>query len=83
MFKWVSIILIFTTSASFGFYKSYEIRQRKEILSDFESKYPVWKGNRFIKELPVYNRIFLKFADKKIFVGLKILSIIHSLLVRN
>lgn len=36
MFKWVSIILIFTTSASFGFYKSYEIRQRKEILSDFQ-----------------------------------------------
>ena len=62
---------------------SYNIGKAKEILSDFESKYPVWKGNRFIKELPVYKRIFLKFADKKIFVGLKILSIIHSLLVRN
>lgn len=62
---------------------SYNVGKAKEILSDFEAKYPAWKGNRFIKELPIHKRIFLKFADKKFYVGLKVLSIIHSLLVRN
>ena len=62
---------------------SYNTEKAKEILADFEAKYPAWKENRFIKDLPVYKKIFLRFAQKKHFVGLKILSIIHSLLVRN
>lgn len=62
---------------------SYNVRRAKEILIDFEAKYPTWKDNRFIKELPIYKRVFLKFAQRNCFIGLKILSIIHSLLVRN
>ena len=62
---------------------SYNVGKAKEILSDFEAKYPAWKENCFIKELPIYKRIFLKFAQRKVFVGLKILSIMHSLIVRN
>ena len=62
---------------------SYNTEKAKEILLDFENKYPAWKDNCFIKDLPVYKRIFLGVAQKKYFAVLKILSIIHSLLVRN
>lgn len=62
---------------------SYNIKKAKKILSDFEDKYPKWEENRLVKELPAYKKIFLKFAAKRHFAGLKILSMIHSLLVRN
>ncbi len=62
---------------------SYNTREAKRILLDFETEFPMWKANRHIKELPAYKRVFLYFAEKKHFAVLKILSIIHSLLVRN
>ncbi len=57
--------------------------EAKEILCRFEEKYPKWYKNKYIKSLNMYKRVFVWFAKRRFFVGIKILSHIHKLMTEK
>lgn len=54
----------------------------KKVVSDFEQRYPLWHENIYIKTLPHYKQIFLEMVEKKYFMLLKIMTYIHTLLLK-
>lgn len=55
----------------------------KELLKNFQQEFPNWYKNDSIKSLPLYRRAFLWAASNRLFLVLKILSYIHTILTRN
>lgn len=54
----------------------------KKVVSDFEQRYPLWHDNVYIKTLPRYKKFFLKTVKKKHFTLLRIMTYIHTLLLK-
>ena len=59
---------------------SYDIRKAKLIISDFEKKYSNWINNGYFACLPTSKKIFLWCVKKKFFLGIKLLSLLHTAL---
>lgn len=55
----------------------------KEILSNFEYNHPLWHKNRYLTEMPVYKRIFLRLAKWRMFFCVRILARIHQRLTEK
>ena len=49
----------------------------KEIVADFNAKYPNWKNNRYISNFTKSKRIYLQLIGKKMFFCAKILAYVH------
>lgn len=57
---------------------SYEKALANKILVEFEKKYPKWKTNKYMKTLPTYKKIFLKFIGLKWFCFAWIIATIRK-----
>ncbi len=55
----------------------------REILADFEEKHPHWHKNKYLSEMPVYKRVFLRFAKRRMFFCVRILARIHKRLTEK
>ncbi len=55
----------------------------KEVLLRFEDHYPHWSKNPYIKNLPLYKRVFVFFAKIRFFAGIKLLCYIHKRLTEK
>lgn len=49
-----------------------------DILKAFEAMYPDCYKNRYIRTLPIYKRVFVFCAEKRLYFALKLLSAIHE-----
>ncbi len=55
-------------------------KRADKILDEFHEKYPNWNQNRYLDQLPVYKRIFVKAAYGKYYVILRLLAKLHTVL---
>lgn len=53
-----------------------------DYISRFESNYPNWMKNKYIKYLPKYKRLFLALVRRKNMLLLKCMAIAHTILVK-
>lgn len=61
---------------------SFDTKRAKSILVDFEKRFPKWESNLYIKTLPIYKRLFLFFAMKRLFVFTKLISSLHKVVTK-
>jgi glycosyltransferase involved in cell wall biosynthesis len=55
----------------------------KVLMDQFEKQYPRWYQNPYRKELPVFKRVFLFFAKRRLFLPLRLMCRIHRLLTER
>lgn len=53
-------------------------KRADEILDEFSGKYPNWQQNKYLAQLPVYKRIFVKAAQGKHYFVLRLLAKLHT-----
>ena len=58
-------------------------KKPREILDNFEKSYPAWHKNPYIAGMPGYKRIFLRFAKRRFFLGVRLLSALHKRLTEK
>ena len=56
-------------------------KEIKAKIIEYESAYPDYKNNPYIGELGFFKRVFLSFAGARFVLGLRLLSLIHSMLI--
>ena len=54
------------------------IIESEEILNDFTEKYPYWNENKYLNQMPVYKRVFVKAAYGRCFFVLRLLAKLHT-----
>ena len=57
---------------------SFDKNKAKEILDDFEKKFPYWWENNYINQMPIYKKIVLKMIHRRFFIGIWIMAKIRS-----
>ena len=57
-------------------------KEIKKYIADFVQQYPDWKNNRYIATLSRSKQLFLKFVEKKQFLFIRMLTVVHSLLLK-
>lgn len=55
----------------------------REILANFEKKYPTWHKNPYIADMPTRKRLFLAFAKRRFFLGIRLLAFLHKRLTEK
>lgn len=50
----------------------------RDILCRFESNYPLWHKNKYIKTLPLYKRVFVRLAKKRCFGLIRCMCHVHK-----
>lgn len=58
-------------------------QRAREILSDFEVKHPAWHKNPYVRQMPIYKRIFLRFARWRMLFCVRLLARIHKRLTEK
>ena len=53
-------------------------QKARAILSSFEESHPAWHENPYLKEMPLYKRIFLRFTKHRFFLGVRLLAQLHK-----
>ena len=53
-------------------------KRAEEILNDFTEKYPYWNENKYLNQMPVYKRVFVKAAYGRCFFVLRLLAKLHT-----
>lgn len=56
------------------------IQKAKIFYESFLQRYPEWKANKYYTSLPKHKKIYLDLLNKRIFIGCRILSILHRIL---
>lgn len=51
----------------------YKRSELKENVDDFAARFPEWRTNKYYHDIPLAKRIFIKFADRKMYLALKLL----------
>lgn len=57
---------------------SYDIKKASEILKQFEDSFPFWEKNPYMSNLPWIKRIYVKFAQYRMFAVLRVFSLLHQ-----
>ncbi|WP_080843898.1 glycosyltransferase family 2 protein [Cytobacillus gottheilii] len=65
-----------------AFKVKYQPAVAKEIIQNFERKYPDWNNNQYLYLLPRYKRLFLKLIKKRIYFGVWCMALMHTLLLK-
>ena len=55
----------------------------KALMDQFEKQYPGWYQNPYRQELPLFKRVFLLFAKRRLFLPLRLMCRIHRLLTER
>lgn len=55
----------------------------KKYISDYKTKFPEWKKSRMIQELGISKKVFLGLANMNQIKALKLLTMIHSRLIKS
>lgn len=61
---------------------SYNTKKANEILTYFNQFFPFWYKNPYIHKLPITKRIFIKLAQHKNFMALRLLSLLHQKILK-
>lgn len=65
--------------ALLNYFKYAENNKRaEEILNDFSEKYPYWHQNKYLNQMPVYKRVFVKAAHCRLYFVLRCLAKLHT-----
>lgn len=57
---------------------SFDKNKAREILDNFEKKFPNWWENTYINQLPFYKKVVLKMMHRRFFLGIWIMAKIRS-----
>lgn len=58
-------------------------KKPREILDSFEKSYPAWRKNPYIADMPARKRLFLSFAKRRFFLGIRLLAYLHKRLTEK
>ncbi|MBQ5739628.1 MAG: glycosyltransferase family 2 protein [Oscillospiraceae bacterium] len=60
----------------------WETKRARKVLERFEKDFPNWNRNRYVAQMPLFKRVFVKCAAKRIFAAVWALSKVHGFLAR-